>query len=66
MGEGPSETAINDAIDAWHESASALFLHEWLGWSFGEYAEWVKNPGNVPDRPLPAKSQTHPVEGGSE
>jgi hypothetical protein len=35
---------IDDAIDAWHESSTPLELHEYLGMTFTEYVDWVKNP----------------------
>ena len=35
---------IHDFIDEWHESNSSQQLHEFLGFTKGEYVEWVKRP----------------------
>jgi hypothetical protein len=37
------EKAIDDAIDAWHESGGGgVALHEFLGWTRDEYRAWVE------------------------
>lgn len=32
---------IDDFVDQWHEAPGALPLHEFLGLSIEEYAEWL-------------------------
>lgn len=39
---GPGE--IDEYIDRWHEGASPLPLHTYLGLSLEEYAQWLKTP----------------------
>lgn len=35
--------AIDTAIDEWHEwDNSGMELHEYLGWTWEEYAAWVE------------------------
>lgn len=41
-GSLPAE-AIHDAIEEWHASNSKESLHEYLGLSWLEYSEWVKD-----------------------
>lgn len=49
----PTETQIYQAIDAWHDGAGEdLTLHDFLGWSWAEYAAWVSEPDWWPQRPL--------------
>jgi hypothetical protein len=38
------EDVIDDAIEAWHSSDSTLELHEYLGFTWDEYGEWVAAP----------------------
>lgn len=40
---GDLHTAIDDAIDAWHEGPEGLPLHVALGMTRDEYAAWVEN-----------------------
>lgn len=39
--------AIDDEVDAWHESDSPLDLHEWLGMTSDEYALFVERPASL-------------------
>jgi len=39
---------IDDFVDLWHESESALPLHEFLGMTSEEYSAWVQNPDLLP------------------
>ena len=39
---------IDDMVDEWHDGASELLLHEYLGWTFQEYKTWVES--SVPPR----------------
>lgn len=43
-GEEYDESAIDDEIDIWHESATKLSLHEWLGFTPEEYELYVEKP----------------------
>jgi len=42
---------IEDRIEAWHitfaDDEEYSPLHEWLGWTWDEYGEYIK--GNMPD-----------------
>lgn len=35
---------IDDATDRWHQNPEGKELHEYLGMTEEEYADWVKNP----------------------
>ena len=35
---------IDNHIDEWHEGNSKLELHEYLGFTWLEYSQWVKSP----------------------
>ncbi|MFL6202755.1 MAG: hypothetical protein ACJ76J_26600 [Thermoanaerobaculia bacterium] len=35
---------IDDFVELWHESGSALPLHEFLGMTWEEYSAWVQRP----------------------
>jgi hypothetical protein len=49
----PNAEDIDDAIEAWHEGAgSGLHLHEYLGWTWDEYVDWVRDADVIPQRPL--------------
>lgn len=48
----PTNREIDDAVATWHKADTYLSLFEWLGWTWQEYAAWVENPENIPDRPL--------------
>ena len=37
-----SEQELNDKIDAWHDSDFEHALHEYLGWTWEQYAHWVE------------------------
>ncbi|MES1241810.1 MAG: hypothetical protein ABUT39_09350 [Acidobacteriota bacterium] len=39
---------IDDFVDLWHEGASELSLHDFLGMTWEEYSAWVANPGLLP------------------
>ena len=42
---------IDDRIDIWHESPEIRIpLHTYLGWTWQEYAEWVRDSSCVPAR----------------
>ncbi len=36
------DSAVDDAIDAWHEGDGKVPLHEYLGWTREEYRAWVE------------------------
>lgn len=38
---------ILDEIDAWHEDAKGLELHEYLGLTREQYARWVEDPSSL-------------------
>ena len=38
---------IDDEIDLWHEGASLLSLHKWLGFTREEYELFVEKPQSV-------------------
>ena len=38
---------IDDYVDEWHNSATTLKLHEWLGMSRDEYGTWVDDPSRL-------------------
>lgn len=40
-----SPSAIDDAVEAWHEGADERDLPAYLGMSDDEYWRWVKSPG---------------------
>jgi len=41
---GADEDTINDAIDAWHNGKGyGVTLHDYLGWTWEEYAHYVEN-----------------------
>jgi hypothetical protein len=43
---------INDRIDQWHTSPDVPgALHEYLGWTWREYAAWVER-GTAPPNPI--------------
>lgn len=48
--ETPREKEINDKIDLWHFNleGQGQELHEFLGWTWEEYVEWVET-GVIPD-----------------
>jgi hypothetical protein len=52
---------MDDFIDAWHESADDMPLHEFLGLTEHEYALWVEQPDVLPFL-LASKKYHHPVE----
>lgn len=37
-----TEENIHDLIDEWHDGDSSQELHEFLGFTFEEYARWVE------------------------
>lgn len=39
---GTGRAGRGDLIDAWHAGASPLPLHEYLGMSWDEYAQWLE------------------------
>jgi len=39
-----SDGIFDDKIDEWHESDSELKLYEYLGLTFEQYKDWIKNP----------------------
>lgn len=41
-----TEENINDLIGKWHESDSELELHEYVGFTWEQYARWVET-GNL-------------------
>lgn len=44
-GEQPAtQDALFDAVDDWHNGDSKLPLHEYLGFTWDEYARWVMHP----------------------
>lgn len=43
-----SESQIERLIDQWHENAIDVELHEYLGWTWKEYQQWVET-GNIPE-----------------
>jgi len=48
---------IDGIIDKWHEGDSDLSLHEFIGITYNQYKEYVKNPSNElhkKDCPVPA------------
>ena len=50
-----TQDECDDMIDAWHEGGTGVELHEYLGWTWAEYAEWA-GPRRVfpdPDREVP-------------
>ncbi|MBM3333393.1 Lar family restriction alleviation protein [Candidatus Sumerlaeota bacterium] len=53
------EAMVEAAIEAWH--GRDLPLHEWLGWSWDEYAVWVAN-GTIPRPPKPFAALLHPID----
>jgi hypothetical protein len=45
-----TEDDLDDLVDAWHNSPDdGVPLHEHLGMTWGEYAEWTRT-GEVPQR----------------
>ena len=57
---------IDDFVDAWHEGDSALELHEALGLTWDEYAQWVAQPDILPSilethREAPARGKRKPT-----
>ena len=34
---------VDDRVDAWHDGASDLPLHEYLGWTWAQYQGWVQS-----------------------
>lgn len=47
----PTNDDVDDAVTEWHMRGDGA-LHDWLGWSFEEYAAWVRSPEKIPARPL--------------
>jgi hypothetical protein len=43
-----TEEEIDDLITLWHATKSELRLHEFLGWTWDEYTDWVES-GIVPE-----------------
>lgn len=43
-----TDDEVMNKVEEWHRSDSDLELHEYLGWTFEEYALWVSN-GTLPD-----------------
>jgi hypothetical protein len=39
---------IDDAIDAWHAGGSNMELHEFLGMTWEEYRQFVRDPEAIP------------------
>lgn len=39
---------LDDLIDAWHDGGGGQALHEYLGWTWEEYARWLRNPADLP------------------
>jgi hypothetical protein len=54
-------TDIDDYVDAWHEGASDQSLHDYLGFSWPEYALWVEQPRALRII-IAARVQKQPVE----
>lgn len=49
----PTEAEVEAAVETWHrEYGCGGPLHEYLGWTWPEYAAWVSNPDKIPARPL--------------
>jgi hypothetical protein len=49
----PGADDIDDAVDLWHSlPEDGVELHDFLGWSWAEYGEWVMM-SRGPNRPLP-------------
>lgn len=46
---------VEDAIEAWHESASGMDLHDWLGLTWEEYSIFCTKPKML--RPILASRQ---------
>jgi hypothetical protein len=46
------EERVDDAVDRWHRAPGELDvpLHEYLGWTWDEYAEWVASSVLPPER----------------
>jgi hypothetical protein len=45
-----SLTAIDDFVDAWHNSANEPgSLHAWLGMTAAEYERWLRAPDTLAD-----------------
>ncbi|WP_068059187.1 hypothetical protein [Nocardia xishanensis] len=43
-----TDDEIDDRVDAWHNGAGGgMPLHEYLGMTWSEYAEWVEAPGRA-------------------
>ncbi|WP_404386458.1 hypothetical protein [Caenispirillum salinarum] len=42
-----SVSAIDDFVDAWHDSDSPLTLREYLGLTEAEYETWLKTPDRL-------------------
>ena len=38
----PTEETLLDRVAAWHQSDSAVPLHEYLGMAWSEYSAWVE------------------------
>lgn len=55
MAERPEPDEINDRVDLWHSGACppSWSLADALGMTEAEYAAWVRDPRQVPARPLP-------------
>lgn len=57
-----TEDQIDDFIDDWHAGKTdADDLHEYLGLTWGEYAEWVKHDDALP-LIVQARREGRPVE----
>ena len=45
-----TEEGLLDAVDAWHQDPHDMSIHEFLGWTWEQYAYWVetnKQPGET-------------------
>jgi hypothetical protein len=50
---GASEDEVDAAVGIWHSLPDdGVELHDFLGWSWTEYGDWVAH-SLIPDRPLP-------------
>jgi hypothetical protein len=50
----PTSEEIDDRISAWHAcEGNGIKLHQALGWTWDEFALWVRDDSIIPSRPLP-------------
>jgi len=48
---------IDDYVDAWHGNPGQMELHEFLGMSKQEYAQWLRNPDALDEIALARKTR---------